>query len=1331
MMRLAMRDQPAKSLASWPSPPPESGVALLGEFTRLASLVWVGLYLVRLTVLPQAGVGASSVFTGLLTTLWACLGFAVGSRWAAVPRRQLGLLGLALLLGMAQILRNSWVGGYFTMWSWPLWAVLCAVFAGSAQRAWPARGRYVHGVAAALLLGVLGLASVLLWLSPAGGRELHWLLRAWLSALGFYGVMSLWLWGSAGQQPMAQLRQRAAAGLLLLGLALHAVGTLSSWVFSPQVSQYAARSTAILVAITGTEALLLFLLLPGLRRHLASVFGVMAVGLAVLAAWRNGTVMAPALVFVAVLLAQQPTRRWPWTVAGWAVVMTAVATSPLIEFDAALMHAMMATAVLGLLLWLGWRLERQAALEGQAEPKALAAPSADQLRASASARRLGWAVGLTVLLLGGLALAISHQRQQADERELAQAAAQTVSDGVARRLQRAEHAAQAMAQLDPRTLDDELAFVRHASHLVGMLGPASSLQWAPQGVLRRIHPLAGQEAALGLDLLANPYQRDEAIAVVSSAQPAWTTPFELVQGGLDIVYRLPLYRDDGRFTGFVMVMLKLPQALDSLGSFSTSPYLYQVSMGKAPEAMKTAYQSPGWRGEGDAILSRMRTRCRVLQDSEASPGMAQCRQTADGQDSGADLLLDVSVQASDATAAMLLPVKVQVLLGLALLLGSGGAGLARWRQGRQAEQIRAGQIEQLQEVMGKSVVAKLLLDARGLCFWANQGAFKALHVLPQELLGVNVLEQSVARQQGWEQEARAVLADGQTRSLEYRGPWGSHMELDIRLTMDRLELAGHPVLLAQLLDLTTEHEQQRDLQRQRDNLALAQQASGLGYFEHQPAQDWSHWDVTAAAILGYPGHEQGKTLTIQQLIESIHPEDLPGLRESWRQNTAKHPYLTQRYRIYWPDRSLHWVEVSSYVECNESGKVAASRGFIKDITRDKQREAELILAREAALASARAKSEFLATMSHEIRTPMNGVLGYLELLQDQAWQLPEASRDHLRHAAQSATLLRALLDDVLDFSKIEAGKLSLAAEPLRLGPLARDVAALMRGQIGSKPVTLHLAADPQLDELVLQGDAMRIRQVLMNLLGNAIKFTEQGSVGLALLLKGVEQGRARISVAVTDTGIGMNPEQVQRLFHPFTQADGSITRRFGGTGLGLSISQSLLKLMGSEGLQVSSQPGAGSVFSFEFELPVLEEAALAQATLQQPQIGPDTLQGVDVLLVEDNRTNIELAVAVLQGMGAQVSIATNGQQALDLLERLGPDFDLVLMDMQMPVMDGLTATRAIRANPAWAQLPIVAMTANAYESDRQACLKAGMNEFLTKPLQRTRLVQVIASLLRQ
>jgi len=375
-----------------------------------------------------------------------------------------------------------------------------------------------------------------------------------------------------------------------------------------------------------------------------------------------------------------------------------------------------------------------------------------------------------------------------------------------------------------------------------------------------------------------------------------------------------------------------------------------------------------------------------------------------------------------------------------------------------------------------------------------------------------------------------------------------------------------------------------------------------------------------------------------------------------------------------------------------------------------------------------AKSEFLANMSHEIRTPINGVMGYLQLMSRES--LDEKSRGYVSESLNATRLLLRVLNDVLDFSKIEAGELDIHTAPSDLHTMLGEVHGLMQAQLAGKALDLRLDIDARLPRFALTDD-MRLRQVLMNLTGNAIKFTERGVVTLCVRAQPLPEEQFSLEVQVRDTGIGIGEQQLSHLFQAFHQADGSSTRRFGGSGLGLVISQRLLKLMGSEGLRVQSVEGQGSVFSFELvlkvprqeELPRLAETG-AEAEKTSLSVG-EPLRGRSILLVEDNPTNIDVALNMLESLGAEVTIAINGRDALEVLQEQGPCFDLVLMDMQMPEMDGLEATRRIKAEPRWAGLPVVAMTANAMEQDRRACLEAGMADHLGKPFELADLMRII------
>lgn len=374
----------------------------------------------------------------------------------------------------------------------------------------------------------------------------------------------------------------------------------------------------------------------------------------------------------------------------------------------------------------------------------------------------------------------------------------------------------------------------------------------------------------------------------------------------------------------------------------------------------------------------------------------------------------------------------------------------------------------------------------------------------------------------------------------------------------------------------------------------------------------------------------------------------------------------------------------------------------------------------AADAAARSKSQFLANMSHEIRTPINAVLGLLHLLGYTT--LDERQRELADKARTATRSLLAILNDILDFSKVEAGKMELHPEPFALAELLRELGVILEGALDGKPVALVYEVDPAIPA-VLVGDALRLKQVLINLGGNAIKFTAQGCVTLRLECLGRTQDRVRLRLAVEDTGIGISPEQQRQIFSGFSQAEASTARRFGGTGLGLAISQRLVALMGGE-ISLRSAPGEGSVFWFELDLAAAEAAQLPAPAAASVPAGP-RLAGLRLLLVEDNALNQEVAQVMLEREGAHVVLATDGRQAVEWLAREARDCDLVLMDMQMPVLDGLQATREIRDRLQLHRLPILAMTANALPSDRALCVAAGMNGHIGKPFELDELVALI------
>jgi PAS domain S-box-containing protein len=496
-------------------------------------------------------------------------------------------------------------------------------------------------------------------------------------------------------------------------------------------------------------------------------------------------------------------------------------------------------------------------------------------------------------------------------------------------------------------------------------------------------------------------------------------------------------------------------------------------------------------------------------------------------------------------------------------------------------------------------------------------------------------------------------------------------------------------------------------------------------------------------------------------IDLIHPADRDSLLA-----TAKHLLETQGgyeidFRLRTKEGGYKWIlSRGKAVAWDEAGRPSRAVGTHTDLTARKEMEFELIRAKEQAESAMRAKSEFIANMSHEIRTPMNAIIGFSYLIKSDP--LTPRQLDQLTKMSNAAQHLLQIINAILDFSKIEARKITLDIRDFEPARVIDKVCSIVSEKVTDK--SLDLLVDMDHVHLMLRGDDLRLGQILINLVSNAVKFTEKGSISIRVSIIDQRSDDIVLRFEVKDTGIGMTPEQVTRLFHAFEQADTSTTRRFGGTGLGLAISKRLVELMNGH-IGVESEIDKGTIFWMEIpfqksshtpESPdqVLREEALSAGFTRiltkpvTPSVLVDTLmetmikiqpiglppknddridqdlqkrQGAHILLVEDNLINQEVATQMLENVGMQVSTAENGKTAVEMSRRT--DFDLILMDVQMPIMDGLHATEQIRNMPNRKTVPILAMTANAFDTDRDECLKAGMNDHVAKPVEPDKLYQ--------
>ena len=520
------------------------------------------------------------------------------------------------------------------------------------------------------------------------------------------------------------------------------------------------------------------------------------------------------------------------------------------------------------------------------------------------------------------------------------------------------------------------------------------------------------------------------------------------------------------------------------------------------------------------------------------------------------------------------------------------------------------------------------------------------------------------------------------------------------------------------------HERTQALQTARDSLAQIIDGSPLPAFVLDHTHRITHWNKACEQVIGLGAEAMIGTCDPWRAFHETPQPTLADLLIDDSVDSAVYRPSTliaggYEHECHVPHHDRWLLVTAAPLRCAK-GRVCGAIQTMVDITESKHAEATLREASDRAESAAAAKAEFLANMSHEIRTPMNAVLGLTHLLQRTG--LDSKQREFVGHIQDAGQMLLGLINNTLDLSKIEAGQMTLDSEKFQIAQLLANVNSVVLDQARQKSLALNYTVDPLIPQ-ILRGDLLRLSQILINLLGNAIKFTPSGRIDVEVAQRSHTGDAIRLAIAVRDTGIGMTASQQERLFHAFSQADSSITRKYGGSGLGLSICQRLVKLMGGE-IAVSSQPGQGSCFSFEINLeaPGEQNAANGQGAGSN---NAGILAGKRVLLVEDIPTNQLVAGEMLSELGLNVVTVDNGREALDEMARNGLRYDIILMDIQMPEMDGLEATRRLRGGLALPELPIVAMTAHALDEERERCLAAGMNDFISKPIDPDTLRQVL------
>ncbi len=543
------------------------------------------------------------------------------------------------------------------------------------------------------------------------------------------------------------------------------------------------------------------------------------------------------------------------------------------------------------------------------------------------------------------------------------------------------------------------------------------------------------------------------------------------------------------------------------------------------------------------------------------------------------------------------------------------------------------------------------------------------------------------------------------------------------------DASGMPLnALGTVRDITEQKKIYKELEESEQRWSFAIEGSGDGVWD---------WDIPASKVvfskrwkemLGYAEDELSDNL--EEWTSRVHPEDMPKVMADIQAYFSHAiPTYINEHRVLCKDGSYKWIlDRGMVVSRDAEGKPMRMIGTHTDITEQRLAADAMRKAKEQAESLAQAKSDFLANMSHEIRTPMNGIIGLTQLALNQPTS-PEV-HDYLTKISSSSQSLLAILNDILDVSKLESGHMVIDVAPYDLDEVVDTLRGLFEARARSQGLDFEIQLDNTLPRDLI-GDPLRLQQVLSNLIGNAIKFTAKGSVTLKVSLKQQEGSQAVINFSVSDTGIGISSADREKLFHPFSQVDSTITRRFGGTGLGLSISHNLLQLMGSK-FTVTSEPGKGSTFSFDLLQNIPAHTGLRiirnrrqnrASTLAELAQRSSRFAGVRILLAEDNRINQQVVSEFLKLSGMEVDIANNGQEALDWLEKA--QFDAILMDAHMPVMGGIEATRRMRADQRFSTLPIIALTAGVTEEERKNCLASGMNDFIAKPVNPEALVKIL------
>ena len=633
--------------------------------------------------------------------------------------------------------------------------------------------------------------------------------------------------------------------------------------------------------------------------------------------------------------------------------------------------------------------------------------------------------------------------------------------------------------------------------------------------------------------------------------------------------------------------------------------------------------------------------------------------------------------------------------------------------------------------------------------WGNRASWESLGIAREDVIQHSVLslQMDVTGAPQWS-EIAAVIRQSECFTFVGRHRHARGHEVPVEVNTTRFFDGGREYFLSVARDITRRLALEADLKTRENQLWFALNEASDGLWDWDVVTGQVFFSPQLKRMLGYGPDEMDPRLDTWS--HNIHPDDAERVWGLMQEHLAgKRSRYDAEYRLRNRNGNFLWVHDRGKIcERGAAGQATRLVGMVQDITERRNahdelqrhrnhledlvdaRTGALLVAKEAAEAANRAKSSFLANMSHELRTPMSAIMGMTGLALARATD--PVLRDQLQKADQASQHLLGLINDVLDVSKIEADRMTLEEAEFRLAPLMDSLAQLAGHRAEERGLKLRIDLPAELREVVFCGDPLRLKQILLNLTDNAIKFTHQGQVTVTLRRQDESADGTRLRIEVADSGIGIAPEARPRLFTAFEQADSSMTRRFGGTGLGLAISKRLVAMMGGE-IGVDSQLGEGSLFWFTVRL---RRAAAGATPAAEPVPGADALQrlrlefaGARVLLAEDEPVNREVAQSLLADAGLSVLAVEDGQQALDCAR--SERFALIVLDMQMPRLNGIDATRALRADSLNRTTPVLAMTANVFDEDRQLCHDAGMDGHLAKPVRTEQLYAALLECLRR